>query len=365
MRTLSPAAADAVARIERSGGMRVELPTVLPARTVLEMSGEGMRSRLCLFQDGQGRELCLRPEMTTPIAELVAQGALAASRYVYAGDVFRLPIPGSDDALEFAQAGFEWFGDGSVDEDVDAALLAFEAGNGGKGAIQAVFGDVALYRAVVDVLDFSPVWKNRLKRSFARTRGPLAVLGAAPKSTGGDTSALAQLLSRLSDADAGRVIDEVMALAGVQPAGGRPAFEIAERLRERSLAQPPDERSARFLADYLALKGPAAEAISQLRAFETQASVKLSGPLDRLENCLQRLSARGVDLAAAQFDPELGRRFEYYDGFVFELRRTGGPGQTLASGGRYDGLVQRLKPGAAPVPAIGASIRLDRLEASP
>jgi ATP phosphoribosyltransferase regulatory subunit len=361
MMSLSPAAARAVELIERSGGARVELPTVLPARTLLEVAGEGMRARLCLFQDDRGRDLCLRPEMTTPIAEQVAQGKLVPGRYVYAGDVFRLPLPGSNDAIEFPQAGFEWFGGGDVDQDVDAAMLAFDAGVASSAVI--VLGDVALYRAVVDGLGFSPVWKDRLKRSFSRARGPLAVLSAAGQAPKRDASALARILTGLSEADAQAVIDEMMQLAGVEAAARRPAAEIAERLRERASAQPPADVDASSLGAYLSLQGPADGAVKRLRALEATTKIKIGDALVRFEQRLARLASHGVDLSKALFDPELGRRFEYYDGFVFEVRREGDPTRAILSGGRYDGLVQRLKPGAAAMSAIGASLRLDRLEA--
>ena len=56
------------------------------------------------------------------------------------------------------------------------------------------------------------------------------------------------------------------------------------------------------------------------------------------------------------------RGLDYYTGFVFELhdgeRRVE---QQLVAGGRYDGLLTRLGA-AAPIPAVGFAVWIDRLE---
>lgn len=84
------------------GGERIDPPTLAPARLILDLSGEAVRQRLCTFTDGDGGELCLRPDMTVPIAALVAEGAAEPARYVYSGAVWRLPRPGSGEAPEFS-----------------------------------------------------------------------------------------------------------------------------------------------------------------------------------------------------------------------------------------------------------------------
>ena len=79
---LSSQAAAALARIARASGVRAEPQTLIPAEIVLELSGEAVRSRLCIFTDASGKEHCLRPDLTTPIAQMVASGALPVSARV-------------------------------------------------------------------------------------------------------------------------------------------------------------------------------------------------------------------------------------------------------------------------------------------
>ena len=64
--------AAALAQVAGVSGQRVDPPTLMPAEIILELSGEAVRSRLCTFTDAAGQELCLRPDLTTPIAKQVA-----------------------------------------------------------------------------------------------------------------------------------------------------------------------------------------------------------------------------------------------------------------------------------------------------
>ena len=89
--SLTPEAAAALARLARVSGVKAEPKTLLPAEVILELSGEAVRSRLCTFTDASGAEHCLRPDLTTPIAQMVAMGELASMDD--AGDVVRRSFP--------------------------------------------------------------------------------------------------------------------------------------------------------------------------------------------------------------------------------------------------------------------------------
>ena len=61
----------------------------------------------------------------------------------------------------------------------------------------------------------------------------------------------------------------------------------------------------------------------------------------------------------AVFSAEVGRRFEYYDGFVFELARDPAFERPIVSGGRYDGLIENM--GGPPTPAVGWACGIEDL----
>src|SRR5205814_2702079 len=116
--------------------------------------------------------------------------------------------------------------------------------------------DVGLFAAFIGSLGLPAALAARLKRIAGRPRllgAELARAGqAAPAASGGQ---LAALLSGLSETQAAGMLEEVWALAGVEPVGGRGPAEIAARLvRKAQAAATP------------ALTAAQAEAISRFMA---------------------------------------------------------------------------------------------------
>jgi ATP phosphoribosyltransferase regulatory subunit len=354
----------AFTRIASVSGQRVDPPTLMPADIILELSGEAVRSRLCTFTDASGREICLRPDLTTPIARQVASGALPAARYHALGPVYRLPPRGSNDPVEHQQIGFEWFGaKGTPDEDAEAVSVALHAAHdGGTRSASVVFGDVAVYHAVINALPFSPQWTDRLRRAFSRRKGPRELLaGVARGETG--VPPLAASIAAMPFTDAVRAVEAMLAEMDVQPVGGRGPDDIVERLRDKASDHAPDAPVSAVLTRYLDLSVPVDRGLSALRGFASDAGLAIDPALDAFERRLEQIAALKPPFwSDARFSAEAGRRFEYYDGFVFELARPAAPDRPIVSGGRYDGLVGRLSGGGRQASAIGAALRIDRLD---
>ncbi|MGH3885771.1 MAG: histidine--tRNA ligase [Pseudonocardiaceae bacterium] len=66
----------------------------------------------------------------------------------------------------------------------------------------------------------------------------------------------------------------------------------------------------------------------------------------------------GLPADRVVFTPRMVRGLDYYTGPIFEVTATGYPG-SIASGGRYDGLVAKL--GGPDLPACGGSIGIERI----
>ncbi|HET9817400.1 MAG TPA: ATP phosphoribosyltransferase regulatory subunit, partial [Xanthobacteraceae bacterium] len=108
--TAPDARADAlIAAFERAGYARVAPAILQPAEPFLDLSGEDIRKRMYLTSDPQGRELCLRPDLTIPVSrDYLASPAAGKSRgFCYLGPVFRHRGEGVG---EFLQVGIESFG---------------------------------------------------------------------------------------------------------------------------------------------------------------------------------------------------------------------------------------------------------------
>ncbi|MFL5107107.1 MAG: ATP phosphoribosyltransferase regulatory subunit, partial [Xanthobacteraceae bacterium] len=88
---LNPQAEALVAHFERAGYARAAPPLLQPAEPFLDLSGEDIRRRMYLTSDAQGRELCLRPDLTIPVAldYLSSPSAGGPAGYCYLGPVFR------------------------------------------------------------------------------------------------------------------------------------------------------------------------------------------------------------------------------------------------------------------------------------
>jgi ATP phosphoribosyltransferase regulatory subunit len=357
-----------VAAYERAG-YRFVAPAILqPAEPFLDLSGEDIRRRMYLTTDRDGRELCLRPDLTIPVSRDYLGSALAGvpQGFCYLGPVFRNRGAASP---EFLQAGIESFGrPDKAAADAEMLALGLEAvTHYGVPAPTIRVGDVALFAALVDALDLAPAWKRRLvkdfnrKSSLAHDLDELSLTSAAPRPEyQGVLSALAG-----SDPKAARaLVADLLSIAGISAVGGRSVGEIAERFLEQAALGAgntlPSETRA-LIEKFLSINGDPDEAAGELRTLAADSKIALGPALDLFESRTGFLAARGVDLSRIQFSTAFGRGFDYYTGFVFELHdpagRASGP---LIAGGRYDGLLTRL--GAkSPIPAVGFAVWVERL----
>jgi ATP phosphoribosyltransferase regulatory subunit len=358
-----------VASYERAGYARVAPPLLQPAEPFLDLSGEDIRRRMYLTTAPDGRELCLRPDLTIPVSREYLASSLAGkpAGYCYLGPVFRHR---SDAPAEFQQAGIESFGrTDKAAADAEMLSLGLEAtARYGVNAPDIVIGDVALFCGLIAGLDLPPAWKRRLIKDFNR-KANLAqdlerlVLGgncARPDYQG--------VLAALAGSDpkgAHALVTDLLSIAGINAVGGRSIGEIADRFLEQSAlgASAKLPREVRGLIErFLGIAGNPDEAASALRALAADARMTstLAHALDQFESRTGFLEARGVDVGRVQFSTAFGRGFDYYTGLVFELtdpKRTGDP---LVAGGRYDGLLARLGAADA-IPAVGFAVWIERL----
>src|SRR5690242_4423636 len=158
-----------VASYERAGYTRVAPALLQPAEPFLDLSGEDIRRRMYLVNDPAGGELCLRPDLTIPVARdyLASPAAGKPGKFCYLGPVFRQR---EDGPAEFLQVGIESFGRAdTAAADAETLALALEAtAHYGLAAPAIRMGDVALFSALIGALDLAPAWKRRLAKDFNR-----------------------------------------------------------------------------------------------------------------------------------------------------------------------------------------------------
>jgi ATP phosphoribosyltransferase regulatory subunit len=345
-----------------AGFVRMEPAILHPAAVFLDMSGEEIRGRLFLTNGASGEELCLRPEYTIPVcrAYLTSDKAGRTAEYAYLGPVFRSQVEGG----ERAQTGLESFGrKDAAAADAEIFALSMEAAAEAGAPLAARLGDAGLFDSLLEALSLPSVWRRRLRRGVAQGRSLAAILDGR----GGSVLAQPGVLAALESTDhagAKALVEDLLAIAGIDTVGGRTAGEIADRLLEQAAlrsGEPIDPDKREVLESYLAVSGNPDEAASRLRRLADDASLDLGGALDGFESRNGFIAARGVKIDETVFSAAFVRDFDYYTGFVFEARDPSRPGAKPAlGGGRYDGLARRLGAGED-IPAVGAAITIDRL----
>ncbi|MCA1718311.1 MAG: ATP phosphoribosyltransferase regulatory subunit [Actinobacteria bacterium] len=253
--------------------------------------------------DQDNQMLLLRPEMTTPIARLVAQRLRnfpPPHKLSYVLPVYRRANVGRGQSAEIYQAGVEVVGSPSPQEDAATVALLVDVlntlGLEAPGDFAVVLGQTAFYEAY-------------LRRT-------------APEATPAFLAALAA-----------KDLVRVDALAADLPAEVAAVREIPR------------------------LVGPAADGavLEEAAKFAKGASEALEA-LENLREILRHLEAYGC-LDAVILDLGLIGRHNYYTGAVFEVYAAG-LGFTVANGGRYDNLLRRF---GQDLPATGFAIYLERL----
>lgn len=369
MTNLARIEAAALGAIAHQDSVQVDPPCILPASLPLELSGESVRTRLCLFTDDQGKEQVLRPDLTLPIANEEALARLekksGETNYHYCARAFRLPAKGSGEA-EFTQIGFERFGGPSTAE-ADAAAFcqvteALEAAGVCPARIQ--MGDLAVFPAFMDALGLSGMLTDLLKRAFRQAGGVENLLTHTPILPVPDL--MAQIENQ-PDEEAQISLAKWLAANNIALMSARTPQEIISGLRARAAAAkmggvPPEAREVAMAI--LAVDTAPGQAATALEAIAKNAGLSGVGQvIERVEQRASALSAKTPELMRrARFGTPFGRRFTYYDGFVFELFAGGAPdAQPYGAGGRYDGLIAALSGGRADASGIGGVVRPDRI----
>src|SRR6202046_1615597 len=151
----------------QAGYALAEPPVLQPAEPFLDLSGEDIRKSLYLTTDASGEELCLRPDLTIPVATdyLGSRQVGQPAGFSYLGPVFRYRGGRSS---EFLQAGIESFGrQDRAAADAEMLALALEATAAfGVTDVEIRTGDVALFTALIDALDLYPVWRRPVLQDF-------------------------------------------------------------------------------------------------------------------------------------------------------------------------------------------------------
>ncbi len=346
--------------------VQADIPVLQPADPFLDTAGEELRSRIFMTQNEKGESLCLRPEFTIPVCRMhIASGNGEHRRYGYLGEVFRQRRRGG---TEFFQTGIEDLGDpdkAAADaRSIGDALAVLRVALPDQ-KMRVVVGDQAIFEAVLGALGLASGWKKRLARSFGSRAAVETALHDLEKPHGGGRfdAPVSGLVAAEDESGLTAHIATRMAEIGMSPLSGRTAQEIAHRLIEKTrLAETRLPSGAmKTLKTFLGIRVPLKDAAAALRDFAGANGIEIGEALKRFAARAGAISMQNLKGAEVVYDAAFGRPLDYYTGHVFEIF-AGDSHFPLAGGGRYDGLLTML--GAKePIPGVGFSVWLDRVEA--
>ncbi len=371
-RALDALTATLTSEFETAGFDYISPDILQPADVFLDRSGEDIRSRTFVFTDPEGREQCLRPDLTVPACRFhlshVADPADEAS-YCYSGPAFRYQ-PGQY-PHEFHQAGIEWFGaDDAEAAEAEVLALTLQALKAaGLKDYTVRLGDLGLFHALLASLDMPERWRRRLHHHFWRPRAFRALLQTLTGSAKRRRTSISPLIDELADADlatATALVEAELDQQGLELVGDREISEIAGRLAEKAadrLESPLAAADSAQIDDYLVIRGALPDAAGEVGALAEEIGGNMIHAAQRLQNRIELFRQKELAVDEFEFVAVFGRSLEYYTGLVFQIEIAGPDGgtRTIAGGGRYDDMMSDIGAGKR-VPAVGCAIYTERLQ---
>jgi len=293
---------------ERFGFVPLQTPALEYSDILLGKMGADAEKLLFRFNDNGGRDVCLRYDLTVPLARVAAQYQdlpKPFKRYQIA-PVWRAENPGRGRFREFFQCDCDIVGSPSLLYDAEC---------------------IALDLAVMQALGV------RAEVRF-NNRKVLAVLGASLNVSGDrQTSAIF------------RTIDKI-------PSQGKP--RVRELLKtDAGCDEPRIERIMKFVE----ICGSNEEMLASL---ESLLGDSAKDAITELRTVLKYVDEMSGGAGGVKLDFSIARGLDYYTGTVYETFLLDLPGfGSVMSGGRYDGLIAVYS--GKQTPAVGISVGLDRL----
>ncbi|AAL80388.1 histidine--tRNA ligase [Pyrococcus furiosus DSM 3638] len=293
-------------RFETYGFKEVLTPTMEYTKLFELRSGEEVVKQLYAFKDKGGRDVSLRPDMTSSVARLYVnmfQTAPKPIKWYYIANMFRYEEPQSGRYREFWQAGVELIGSDKVEADAEVIALFVES-----------YLATGLREFTVNIGD------RILLDEFAKMLGVKDDIGLM------------------------RIIDKKDKL---------PQEDFINALKEFGL----DKNGIEKVLELINIKGKPDEVLPLAEELFTSEVAK--NEINRLYALIDLLEAYEVK-DWIRIDLGIARGFDYYTSIVFEAIAPNDLGiGSIGGGGRYDNLIEVF--GGKPTPATGFAIGIERL----
>jgi len=291
------------------GFVPIDTPALEYEEILTGKGGEESDKQMFRFEDGGGRKVAMRFDLTVPLARFVAQHAnelgMPFKRY-HIGPVWRGENTQRGRYREFIQCDFDTVGTTSMTADIETALVMHD---------------------LLDALEVGEFTIHLNNRKVLT--GFLEKVGLSERAT--------EVL---------RLIDKFKKLG-------------ADEFYRVTIVDGMKSATVTDIMDFIQPSGSTEERLNELSQALTGVELGEQG-VRELRDVADGLAAAGVDPSRLTIDPSIARGLDYYTGTVYEtfldeLPEIG----SISSGGRYDELANLYSK--QELPGVGASLGLDRL----
>jgi len=332
--------------VKSRGYKYIKLEAVIDANQIIQRSGENFRQYMFSFQDPNGNEMCLRPDLTiASCLRYLKNKTNTKEKIFYSGQAFR-KIKDQEGNIIRNQIGYEIIGSKSTRKDdneiIQTSIKTIQKIK--KKKLKIEIGNIKIFNLLLDKLKLPKRWKLRLSRHFWREKYFESLLRRLE--TNSDIDPL------VVEVDKRRYI-KMKSENKSQIIGGRKISEILNRFNNK-IRDPrrfaEGKKTASIIREYLKISCSINVAKNKLNNFFSKHKIKINLK-DEFFPIKNKLTKNKII-----FSTNFGRELEYYTGMVFNIKNR--TNTNLIQGGRYDNLLSNL--GAKKkIPAVGAAINLN------
>ena len=327
----------------------VKLDTVLESEHIIQRSGENFKKLMISFSNYDGKEYCLRPDLTTvSCLRYLKTKKKLREKIFYSGQIYRNSHLDSKLLID-SQIGWEIIGGTKNKRDEDKEIIntsikciskiKYPSGN-------LKIGNIEIFNLLISHLDLPERWKLRLKRHFYQKKYFNDLLLRLSNNSDFDTN--------IVNTDNKKFL-EMKKESQKKVIAGRTLGEILSRYNEK-MNDPrkvqKGKKVVKIIKNFLKISCPIDIAEKKLNSFFKKNKINL-----RVQKSYFPINKRNISKLKVYFSSSLGRELNYYTGTVFEINIGK---KKVCSGGRYDSLLRDLGS-KSKIQAVGAAINLKAL----
>ena len=335
--------------VKSKGFKYIELPSVIEANHIVQRSGENFRKFMFSFTDINGKELCLRPDLTiASCLRYLDENLKGKEKIFYSGQAYR-KVQNKKDSIIRNQVGFEIIGSKDEKNDdkeiINTSIESLQSIKYTTGRL--TIGNVEIFNLLISKLNIPKRWKLRLIRHFWREKYFNDLLKRLETNSDVDPTIVEidkkryfkMLKEDLSKFIAGRSINEILK-------------RFDNKIRDPRGATK-GKNVSQIIKNFLKIKCPINKAAAELNKFFKKNKINLVVDQKYFPTSKNKISKLNVVFSAS-----FGRQLEYYTGMVFKIDvKFKSKNRNIINGGRYDNLISDLGS-EKQIPAVGAALNL-------